>query len=103
MIEGGEYVLITDVVLAETVRTLAGRRYRADRADPIDLDNYLLQDANLCFEDDEEVWSAAGLSHEADFADALNVCKAEKLAAEGDVLSAVYTFDDDALHLPGTA
>ena len=33
----GERVLITDVVLAETVWTLAGRRYSATRADLIDL------------------------------------------------------------------
>ena len=105
VIEGGERVLITDVVLAETVWTLAGRRYRATRADLIDLVNNLLQDANLCFEDEEVVWSAlqAYRRTEADFADALIVSKAEKLAAEGDELSAVYTFDDVALQLPGTA
>ena len=104
VIEGGERVLITDVVLAETVWTLAGRRYRATRTDLIDLVHNLLQDANLRFEDDEVVWSAlqAYRRTEADFADALIVCKAEKLAAEGDGLSAVYTFDDIALELPGT-
>ena len=105
VIEGGERVLITDVVLAETVWTLAGRRYRATRTDLIVLINSLLQDANLCFEDEEVVWSAlqAYRRTEADFADALIVCKAEKQSAEGDGLSAVYTFDDVALQLPGTA
>lgn len=99
-----ERVLITDVVLAETVWTLAGRRYRATRADLIDLVNKLLQDANLHFEDDEVVWSAlqAFRRTEADFADSLIVCKARKTAADGDELSAVYTFDDVALQLPGT-
>ena len=58
VIECGERVLITDVVLAETMWTLAGRRYRATRSDLIDLVNKLLQDANLRFEDDEVVWSA---------------------------------------------
>jgi predicted nucleic-acid-binding protein len=87
------------------VWTLAGRRYRATRTDLIDLINSLLQDANLCFEDEEVVWSAlqAYRRTEADFADALIVCKAEKLAAEGDELSTVYTFDDVAMQLPGTA
>ena len=105
VIEGGERVLITDVVLAETVWTLAGRRYRATRADLIDLVNNLLQDANMCFEDDEVVWSALQTFRrtEADFADALIVCKAEKLAAAGDELNIVYTFDDVALQLPSTA
>ena len=58
VIESSERVLITDVVLAETAWTLAGPRYRATRADLIDLINNLLQDANLRFEDDEVVRSA---------------------------------------------
>ena len=48
-------VLITDVVLAEMVWTLAGRRYRETRADLIELVNKLLQDFNLRSEDDEVV------------------------------------------------
>ena len=105
VIESSERVLITDMVLAETAWTLAGRRYRATRADVIDLINNLLQDANLRFEDDEVVRSAlqAYRRAEADFADALIVCNAEKQSAGGDGLSAVYTFDDVALQLPGTA
>lgn len=105
VIEGGERVLITDVVLPETVWTLAGRRYHATRTALIDLVNNLLQDANVRFEDDEVVWSAlqAYRRTEADFADALIVCKAEKQADKGDELSAVYTFDDVTLQLPGTA
>ena len=106
VIECGECVLITDVVLAETVWTLAGRRYRATRADLIDLVNKLLQDANLRFEDDEVVWSAlqAFRRTEGDFADALIVCKARKIAAEadGDELSAFCTFDGTVLQLPGS-
>ena len=103
IVECGERVLITDVVLAETVWTLAGRRYRAPRVDLIDLVNNLLQDANLRFEDDEVVWSAlqAYRRTEADFADALIVRKAQKTAAGGDELSAFCTFDDAALQLPG--
>ena len=98
IIECGERVLITDVVLAETVWTLTGRRYRATRADVIDLVNNLLQDTNLCFEDDEVVWSAlqAFRRTEADFADALILCKARRTEADGDELSAFYTFDDAA-------
>lgn len=71
----------------------------------IDLVNNLLQDANLSLQDDEVVWSAlqAYRRTEADFADALIVCKAEKQVAKGDEMSAVYTFDDVALQLPGTA
>ena len=98
-------MLITDVVLAETVWTLAGRRNRVTRANLIDLVNNLLQDANLRFEDEEVVWSAlhAFRRTEADFADALIVCKAKKQADEDDELSAIYTIDEVALQLPGTA
>ena len=54
------------------------------------------------FEDDEVVWSAlqAFRRTEADFADALILCRARKTAAEGGKLSAFYTFDDAALQLP---
>ena len=102
IVEGDERVLITDVVLAETTWTLAGRRYRATRADLIDLVNHLLQDSNVCFEDDEVVWSAlqAFRRAEADFADALILYKANKAADDGDEFSAFYTFDDAALPLP---
>ncbi|MCY3773301.1 MAG: type II toxin-antitoxin system VapC family toxin [Gemmatimonadetes bacterium] len=105
VIEGGERVLNTDVVLAETVWTLAGRRYHATRTDLIDLVNNLLQDANVRFEDDEVVWSALQVFRrtEADFAAALVVCKAQKTVSDGDELTSVYTFDDVALQLPGTA
>ena len=105
VIECGERVLITDVVLAETVWTLAGGRYCATRKDLIDLVNKLLQDANLRFEDDEVIWSAlqAYRRTEAKFTDALIVCKTRNMAADGDELSAFCTFDEFTLQLSGTA
>ena len=105
VIEGEERVLITDVVLAETLWTLIGRRYRASRADLIGVVDKLLQEPNILFEDDEVIWSALQAYREtdADFADALIVFKALKKAATGDTLNAVYTFDTAALRLPNTA
>ena len=105
VIEGEERVLITDVVLAETLWTLIGRRYRASRADLIAVVDKLLQEPNILFEDDEVIWSALQAYREtdADFADALIVFKALKMAATGDTLNAVYTFDTAALRLPNTA
>lgn len=84
VIECGERMLITDVVLSETVWRLAGRRYSATRSDLIDLVNKLLQDANLRFKDDEVIWSALQTFRrtEADFAATLIKCKAQKTAAE---------------------
>lgn len=85
-----------DVVLAETVWMLADQRYRATQSDLIVLINCLLQDANVCFEDDEVVWSAlqAFCWPEADFAAALIVCKAQNTATDDGELSAFYTFFD---------
>ena len=72
--------LITDVVLAETMWTLIGRRYRASRADLIAVVDKLLQEPNILFEDDEVIWSALQAYREtdADFADALIVFKASE-------------------------
>ena len=105
VIDGEERVLITDVVLAETLWTLIGRRYRAAKADLIAVVDKLLQEPNIRFEDDEVIWSALQAYREtdADFADALIVFKALKTAPSDDPLNAVYTFDTAALRLPNTA
>ena len=98
-------VLITDVVLAETVWTLMGRRYGATKADLITVVDNLLQEPNVRFEDDEVIWSALQAYREtdADFADALIVYKAQKTATLGNGVDTVYTFDAAALQLPNTA
>jgi len=103
--ERGERVLITDVVLAETMWTLVGRRYRAVKADLVAVVDNLLQDPKVCFEDDDVVWKAlqAYRKTDADFADALIVHKALKTVAINDELDTVYTFDNAALQLPNTA
>ncbi len=99
------HVLITDVVLAETLWTLMGRRYDATRSDLIAVVDNLLQEPNVCFENDEVVWSALQAYREtdADFADALIVYKAAKTAMPDNGVDAVYTFDVAALQLPNTA
>lgn len=103
--ERQERILITDVVLAETMWTLIGRRYRAVKADLVAVVENLLQDPKVCFEDDEVVWNAlqAYRKTDADFADALIVYKAQKTATFGNGLDVVYTFDTAALQLPNTA
>ena len=103
--EHDERILITDVVLAEAVWTLIGRRYRATKADVIAVVEKLLQEPNVGFEDDEVIWSALQAYREtdADFADALAVYKAVRTAPTDDELKAVYTFDTAALQLPNTA
>ena len=105
LVTGERRVLITDVVLVEMFWTLLGRRYRVGKIDLIAVVEGLLQEPNLRFEDEEVVWQAlrAYGDTKADFADALIVCKAIKVAALEDGLDAVYTFDSEALRLPSTA
>ena len=100
-----ECILITDVVLAETLWTLAGRKYKAAKIDLITVVDKLLQEPNVRFEDDKVIWQALGAyrKSDADFADTLIVYKALKIASKHDELEAVYTFDTTALQLPKTA
>ena len=109
----GETVLITDVVLAETVWTLAGRKYRLGRAGLAAVLERLFSEPNVRFEDDQVVWRAlqayrsaapageAGSAKGAGFADALIVFKALRAAADSDeALTGVYTFDAAMGRLP---
>ena len=103
--ERAEHILITDVVLAEALWTLMGRRYDAAKSDLIAVVDKLLQEPKVRFEDDEIIWSALQAYREtdADFADALIVYKALKTATLGNGVDTVYTFDAAALQLPHTA
>ena len=106
LIRGTATVLVTDVVLAETVWTLMGRRYRASKSDIISVIDGLLGEPRVRFEDDAVVWRAlqAYRNTDAGFADALIVYKSLKVAAAGGAsLDAVRTFDGAARQLPHTA
>ena len=113
LINGGEPVLITDVVLAEVTWTLAGRKYQLDKEDIVNTVEALFKEPNLRFEDDQVVWRAlhayrtaesvrAGQRmKETDFADALIAYKAQKTATSQNTrLQAFYTFDIAASQLP---
>lgn len=116
LIAGSTPVLITDVVLAETVWTLKGRKYKLDKTTMIGVINSLFEEPNICFEDGQTVWHAlndyrtakqvkvGNKKKCADFPDALIVNKAKYVAAEdGETLDGVYTFDVAAQVIPGTA
>ena len=113
--EAGETVLVTDVVLAETMWTLAGRRYRLTETKLVATLERLFSDPYIRFEDDRAVWRAlrafrgvtledeAGSAEGVGFADALIVFKAMQAASdEGEELT-VYTFDAAMQLLPHTA
>jgi predicted nucleic-acid-binding protein len=115
LFEAEESVLITDVVLAEAVWTLTGRRYGAGRDDVAAMVMGLLEEQNVVFESRQAVWSAlndyleappvrtASGTRTADLADALVVNKARITAMHRDEpYQGTYTFDQAALALGGT-
>ena len=114
VIQGLQKVLITDVVLVETIWTLKGRKYRLDKEGVIKVISALFEEKNICFEDSQSVWralvafsnaksvNAGGKRKQADFPDALIVNKALYASNNlGETLESVYTFDVAAQELAG--
>lgn len=109
----GKTVLVTDVVLVETIWTLSGKKYRLPKAQLVAVLERLLSEPAIRFEDDEVVWRAlhayrsdgtaseAGSVRSVGFADALVVFKALRTATrDGELLDGVYTFDAAMQRLP---
>lgn len=110
-------VLVTDIVLVETVWTLIGKRYQADRDDIAKLVNDLLSEPHIVFENPQAIWVALNDFREdyptqdesgkklrlPDFPDVLIINKAKQTAKQwGERLETVYTFDKGALRVAGT-
>ncbi len=117
LIEQHDNVLVTDVVLVETVWTLTGKKYQASRDDIIKLVSDLLGEPTVMFENPQAVWAALSEfrterpTHDEtgrklklpDFADTLVVYKAKQSAKQwGESLEAVFSFDSGALRVGGT-
>lgn len=115
LILGTEEVLITDVVLTETIWTLKGKRYGLSKEQIIDVIHALFAESNIKFEDGYAVWGAlkdfmnakpikaGGKTKQADFPDALIVNKAKRHGQLNKTeISAIYTFDKAALEIDGT-
>jgi len=110
LINGEEDVLVTDVVLAETLWTLCGKKYNATQSDVISTIQALFEEPKIVFEDPKTVWqtlddyaksNAIGLK-KIDFQDALILNCAKKYAIQHDeTLSGFYTFDKAAQRIPG--
>lgn len=105
LIGGVETVLVTDVVLVETIWTLKGVKYQLRKADLIHVIKALFQEPNIRFEDGQATWMALDQyrkSSGADFADALIVNKAKIVSKRlGESFNGSYTFDKAAQKLPG--
>ena len=115
LFEGTKLILVTDVVLTETVWVLAGKRYGATKKDIQVLIVSLLEETNTIFEDQQVIWSAlndfamtkniktANGNKAADFADTLIVNKAKRVARDKhQTYEGTYTFDLAALQIDGT-
>lgn len=109
LFESAGPVLITDVVLAEVVWVLSGKKYQVSKEDLILAISSLLEEANVIFESKDVVWSAlcdyASATDTKDgvgLADALILNKAKAHAeVQGVVFKGHYTFDVNAQALPG--
>lgn len=115
LFESAGPVLITDVVLVETVWTLVGKRYKATKEDIRALVMSLLEEPNTVFESKQAIWSAlndfvaakpvktANGRKAADLADALIVNKTKMVAHDRQLpYHGTYTFDRAALQIDGT-
>lgn len=114
LIRGTSPVLITDVVLSETIWTLKGKKYKLDKEGVIRVVNALFEEPNIRFEDGQTVWKALGdfkradpvkvrgKKKQADFSDALIVNKAKfQTQLTQEFFRGVYTFDVAAQQIPG--
>ena len=110
VIEGRGPVLITDVVLAEAVWTLAGKRYNLNKKSICEVVRGLIGDGAFKFESSQVVWSALMdyqnarpiRGKELDFTDALIAHKAHYAAnVAGLELDGFYSFDKAVEQLKG--
>lgn len=110
LIEEQRPVLITDVVLAETVWTLTGKRYSLGKDDICKVIRGLIGDGAFLFESNQVVWSALNDYQESfsirgkslDFVDALILNKSHLVAeSKGVDLSGFYSFDKAVGQLKG--
>lgn len=106
LIEGEVPVLVTDVVLAETIWTLKGAKYQLDKPALLDTLEAIFKEPNIRLEDIQVAWVALDhyrKSKGVDFADALIVGKASSVADRlGVTFVGMYTFDKAAQKMPGT-
>ena len=115
VIQGSQKVLITDVVLVETIWTLKGKKYNQDKEGIVQVISALFEEPTICFEDGQSVWralvdfknaksiKAGGKQKTTDLPDALIVNKAQFASKYlGEELEIVHTFDVAAQELTGT-
>ncbi len=110
LIKGNRPVLITDVVLAETVWTLTGKRYLLDKEAICEVLRGLVGVGAFQFESSQVVWSAlmdfrdskSVRGKRLEFVDVMIAHNAHHVAIEdGHVLDGFYSFDKAVGQLEG--
>jgi len=106
LIGGKNKILITDVVLAETLWTLKGKKYKLSKDNLLLVLDELFKEPNLFFEDGKTVWralhgyrsaspiKAGSKKKDADFADVLILEKSKyDCNRKGELFKGMYSFD----------
>ncbi|MDH5218408.1 MAG: type II toxin-antitoxin system VapC family toxin [Gammaproteobacteria bacterium] len=114
LIEGKSNVLITDIVLAETIWTLKGKKYKLPREDILLVVEQLFKEPNIGFEDGQSVWRAlndfrnsdfikvGSKKKDADFSDALILEKAKyDCSRKNQTFDGLFSFDVAAQQIDG--
>ena len=111
VIEAGAPILLTDVVIAEALWTLAGKRYSLSKPELCKVIRALVEDLSFVFEDSQVIWVALNDYENArpvrgktlDFSDALILNKAKRFSEiQSTSFDGFYTFDLAARVLPGS-
>lgn len=106
LVNGSVKVLVTDVVLTETLWTLKGKKYKATKDDILLVLDSLFKEPNIVFEDGRTVWRAmheyrlsekvkvGSKKKDADFSDVLIINKSKQVIRQkSEEFEGVYTFD----------
>jgi len=114
LINKNEIILITDIVLIETLWTLKGKKYNLDKEALLAVIESIFKEPNLVFENGQLVWRALNTyrstqlikvgkkKKDADFADILILEKSKYLCSKQDRLfQGFYSFDIAAQQIDG--
>jgi predicted nucleic-acid-binding protein len=112
LVAGHKTILVTDIVLSETIWTLKGKKYKLPKEQLLHVIEQLFKEPNLVFEEGQVVWRAfndfrvnkpvkvGSKKKDIDFADALILEKSQFLASQKKaVFHGMYSFDVAAQQL----
>lgn len=111
---GKKMILVTDIVLVETMWTLKGKKYKLTKDELLSVIDSLFKEKNIIFEDGQTVWRAlhdlratkpikvGSKKKDADFADALIFEKSKyDSKRKAKPFDCLYSFDKAAQQING--